>query len=236
MYNNKIFEAYDLTFENVRDLAKNLILKNKETFTSDDLLSICQALYLDENNVFDFVKDISGKNILEEEMDDFLEDLLNEIALMMSKNQLLALSVEDIELLSEKLGCSFHDMKYFYINNRYKETNICKWKKRIGLNDRAKAFRKKPTYNQNKVQDAHELNLRIGKNKYLWNDTLLTLQEKLNEEKIFFLELLNQEKDRDEEMNLYKHYLQSTINDIKKIRKHINHIINQKITINLEKF
>lgn len=212
------------------DIVNYLVFNDKKVFLDEDFNIF--------SNNFDIpIQDLKYYvNFFQNDIKNALENKVQEIKMSIAKkiylNESMIIFSKDIDELSEQFNCTKTDIRSFYTNPKNKDTRKVSNKAVLGFLDMAKNLLKEEIKENNK-KDIHEFDMKFGKTKNLSNETLLALQEKLNEEKMYFIELLEEEKERDPKRNNYKEYLVSVINEIKRLRKLINYIINQKISISV---
>lgn len=207
--------------ETVKLIIKHLVFLQDREIDNFEIYKIAMEIGIAQDEVFWVIKNIES---FQKEIDILTWVLIKEIAYRMLKYEATAVSTDDLLEIAEKFQCSFDQIKRFYQSDFFKNNQKNKdWTTRLGIFDTYKQM-----LHAKQNRDAQqEFKLKTKNGKVINNETLQLFHEKLNEERLFFLLLMKNNKKNE----VLKDFYETTINSTKKLRKHINLILNQKLII-----
>lgn len=209
--------------ETLQLIIKELVFVQDRELDNFDLYKIAMDIGVNESVVREVARNYED---YQKEINIFTSILIKEIATKMLQYEATAVSTDDLMEIAEKYQCSFWNIKNFYGSEYFKNDYIFKdGSVRYGILTMYKLLTE--AKNKEQVKKQNEFSLRTRKNKIINNETLQLFHEKLNEERLFFL---MQYKNSKEDI-LLRDFFDTSINQIKKLRKHINLILNQKVVI-----
>lgn len=207
--------------ETIKLIIKHLVFLQDREIDNFEIYKIAMEIGITQDEVFWVIKNIES---FQKEIDILTWVLIKEIAYRMLKYEATAVSTDDLLEIAEKFQCSFDQIKRFYQSDFFKNNQKNKdWTTRLGIFDTYKQMLH-AKQNRNTHQ---EFKLKTKNGKVINNETLQLFHEKLNEERLFFLLLMKNNKKNE----VLKDFYETTINSTKKLRKHINLILNQKLII-----
>lgn len=210
-----------VTEENIKLIIKHLVFLQDKEVDNFEIYKIAMDVWISQDEVLWVVRNMKQ---FKKEIQLFTCVLIKEIAYRMLKYEATAVSTDDLFEIAEKYQCSFDQIKWlyqsdFFKNNQEDEDGSI----RFGIFEVYKQMLQKK-----KTQDwQQEFKLKTKKGKVINNETLQLFHEKLNEERLFFLLLSKNSKEK----SVLNDFYTSAINSTKKLRKHINLILNQKLVI-----
>ena len=207
--------------ETIKLIIKHLVFLQDREIDNFEIYKIAMEIGITQDEVFWVIKNIES---FQKEIDILTWVLIKEIAYRMLKYEATAVSTDDLLEIAEKFQCSFDQIKRFYQSDFFKNNQKNKdWTTRLGIFDTYKQM-----LHAKQNRDAQqEFKLKTKNGKVINNETLQLFHEKLNEERLFFLLLMKNNKKNE----VLKDFYETTINSTKKLRKHINLILNQKLII-----
>lgn len=207
--------------ETIKLIIKHLVFLQDREIDNFEIYKIAMEIGIAQDEVLWVIKNIES---FQKEIDILTWVLIKEIAYRMLKYEATAVSTDDLLEIAEKFQCSFDQIKRFYQSDFFKNNQKNKdWTTRLGIFD---TYKQMLHAKQNRdVQQEFKLKTKNGK--VINNETLQLFHEKLNEERLFFLLLMKNNKKNE----VLKDFYETTINSTKKLRKHINLILNQKLII-----
>lgn len=207
--------------ETVKLIIKHLVFLQDREIDNFEIYKIAMEIGITQDEVFWVIKNMES---FQKEIDILTWVLIKEIAYRMLKYEATAVSTDDLLEIAEKFQCSFDQIKRFYQSDFFKNNQKNKdWSTRLGIFDTYKQM-----LHAKQNRDAQqEFKLKTKNGKVINNETLQLFHEKLNEERLFFLLLMKNNKKNE----VLKDFYETTINSTKKLRKHINLILNQKLII-----
>lgn len=207
--------------ETVKLIIKHLVFLQDREIDNFEIYKIAMEIGITQDEVLLVIKNIES---FQKEIDILTWVLIKEIAYRMLKYEATAVSTDDLLEIAEKFQCSFDQIKRFYQSDFFKNNQKNKdWITRLGIFDTYKQM-----LHAKQNRDAQqEFKLKTKNGKVINNETLQLFHEKLNEERLFFLLLMKNNKKNE----VLKDFYETTINSTKKLRKHINLILNQKLII-----
>lgn len=207
--------------ETVKLIIKHLVFLQDREIDNFEIYKIAMEIGITQDEVLWVIKNIES---FQKEIDILTWVLIKEIAYRMLKYEATAVSTDDLLEIAEKFQCSFDQIKRFYQSDFFKNNQKNKdWTTRLGIFDTYKQM-----LHAKQNRDAQqEFKLKTKNGKVINNETLQLFHEKLNEERLFFLLLMKNNKKNE----VLKDFYETTINSTKKLRKHINLILNQKLII-----
>lgn len=207
--------------EIIKLIIKHLVFLQDREIDNFEIYKIAMEIGITQDEVFWVIKNIES---FQKEIDILTWVLIKEIAYRMLKYEATAVSTDDLLEIAEKFQCSFDQIKRFYQSDFFKNNQKNKdWTTRLGIFDTYKQM-----LHAKQNRDAQqEFKLKTKNGKVINNETLQLFHEKLNEERLFFLLLMKNNKKNE----VLKDFYETTINSTKKLRKHINLILNQKLII-----
>lgn len=207
--------------ETVKLIIKHLVFLQDREIDNFEIYKITMEIGIAQDEVLWVIKNIES---FQKEIDILTWVLIKEIAYRMLKYEATAVSTDDLLEIAEKFQCSFDQIKRFYQSDFFKNNQKNKdWTTRLGIFDTYKQM-----LHAKQNRDAQqEFKLKTKNGKVINNETLQLFHEKLNEERLFFLLLMKNNKKNE----VLKDFYETTINSTKKLRKHINLILNQKLII-----
>lgn len=207
--------------ETVKLIIKHLVFLQDREIDNFEIYKIAMEIGIAQDEVLWVIKNIES---FQKEIDILTWVLIKEIAYRMLKYEATAVSTDDLLEIAEKFQCSFDQIKRFYQSDFFKNNQKNKdWTTRLGIFDTYKQM-----LHAKQNRDAQqEFKLKTKNGKVINNETLQLFHEKLNEERLFFLLLMKNNKKNE----VLKDFYETTINSTKKLRKHINLILNQKLII-----
>lgn len=207
--------------ETIKLIIKHLVFLQDREIDNFEIYKIAMEIGIAQDEVLWVIKNIES---FQKEIDILTWVLIKEIAYRMLKYEATAVSTDDLLEIAEKFQCSFDQIKRFYQSDFFKNNQKNKdWTTRLGIFDTYKQMLH-AKQNRNAQQ---EFKLKTKNGKVINNETLQLFHEKLNEERLFFLLLMKNNKKNE----VLKDFYETTINSTKKLRKHINLILNQKLII-----
>lgn len=207
--------------ETVKLIIKHLVFLQDREIDNFEIYKIAMEMGIAQDEVLWVIKNIES---FQKEIDILTWVLIKEIAYRMLKYEATAVSTDDLLEIAEKFQCSFDQIKRFYQSDFFKNNQKNRdWTTRLGIFDTYKQM-----LHAKQNRDAQqEFKLKTKNGKVINNETLQLFHEKLNEERLFFLLLMKNNKKNE----VLKDFYETTINSTKKLRKHINLILNQKLII-----
>lgn len=207
--------------ETIKLIIKHLVFLQDREIDNFEIYKIAMEIGIAQDEVLWVIKNIES---FQKEIDILTWVLIKEIAYRMLKYEATAVSTDDLLEIAEKFQCSFDQIKRFYQSDFFKNNQKNKdWTTRLGIFDTYKQM-----LHAKQNRDAQqEFKLKTKNGKVINNETLQLFHEKLNEERLFFLLLMKNNKKNE----VLKDFYETTINSTKKLRKHINLILNQKLII-----
>lgn len=207
--------------ETIKLIIKHLVFLQDREIDNFEIYKIAMEIGITQDEVFWVIKNIES---FQKEINILTWVLIKEIAYRMLKYEATAVSTDDLLEIAEKFQCSFDQIKRFYQSDFFKNNQKNKdWTTRLGIFD---TYKQMLHAKQNRdVQQEFKLKTKNGR--VINNETLQLFHEKLNEERLFFLLLMKNNKKNE----VLKDFYETTINSTKKLRKHINLILNQKLII-----
>ena len=207
--------------ETVKLIIKHLVFLQDREIDNFEIYKIAMEIGITQDEVLWVIKNIES---FQKEIDILTWVLIKEIAYRMLKYEATAVSTDDLLEIAEKFQCSFDQIKRFYQSDFFKNNQKNKdWTTRLGIFDTYKQM-----LHAKQNRDAQqEFKLKTKNGRVINNETLQLFHEKLNEERLFFLLLMKNNKKNE----VLKDFYETTINSTKKLRKHINLILNQKLII-----
>lgn len=207
--------------ETIKLIIKHLVFLQDREIDNFEIYKIAMEIGIAQDEVLWVIKNIES---FQKEIDILTWVLIKEIAYRMLKYEATAVSTDDLLEIAEKFQCSFDQIKRFYQSDFFKNNQKNKdWTTRLWIFD---TYKQMLHAKQNRdVQQEFKLKTKNGK--VINNETLQLFHEKLNEERLFFLLLMKNNKKNE----VLKDFYETTINSTKKLRKHINLILNQKLII-----
>lgn len=207
--------------ETVKLIIKHLVFLQDREIDNFEIYKIAMEIGITQDEVFWVIKNIES---FQKEIDILTWVLIKEIAYRMLKYEATAVSTDDLLEIAEKFQCSFDQIKRFYQSDFFKNNQKNKdWTIRLGIFD---TYKQMLHAKQNR-DTQQEFKLKTKNGRVINNETLQLFHEKLNEERLFFLLLMKNNKKNE----VLKDFYETTINSTKKLRKHINLILNQKLII-----
>lgn len=207
--------------ETVKLIIKHLVFLQDREIDNFEIYKIAMEIGIAQDEVLWVIKNIES---FQKEIDILTWVLIKEIAYRMLKYEATAVSTDDLLEIAEKFQCSFDQIKRFYQSDFFKNNQKNKdWTTRLGIFD---TYKQMLHAKQNR-DTQQEFKLKTKNGKVINNETLQLFHEKLNEERLFFLLLMKNNKKNE----VLKDFYETTINSTKKLRKHINLILNQKLII-----
>lgn len=207
--------------ETIKLIIKHLVFLQDREIDNFEIYKIAMEIGITQDEVLWVIKNIES---FQKEINILTWVLIKEIAYRMLKYEATAVSTDDLLEIAEKFQCSFDQIKRFYQSDFFKNNQKNKdWTTRLGIFDTYKQM-----LHANQNRDTHqEFKLKTKNGRVINNETLQLFHEKLNEERLFFLLLMKNNKKNE----VLKDFYETTINSTKKLRKHINLILNQKLII-----
>lgn len=207
--------------ETVKLIIKHLVFLQDREIDNFEIYKIAMEIGITQDEVFWVIKNIES---FQKEINVLTSVLIKEIAYRMLKYEATAVSTDDLLEIAEKYQCSFDQIKRFYQSDFFKNNQKNEdGSIRFGIFE---VYKQMLHAKQNRdVQQEFKLKTKNGR--VINNETLQLFHEKLNEERLFFLLLMKNNKKNE----VLKDFYETTINSTKKLRKHINLILNQKLII-----
>lgn len=207
--------------ETVKLIIKHLVFLQDREIDNFEIYKIAMEIGITQDEVLWVIKNIES---FQKEINILTSVLIKEIAYRMLKYEATAVSTDDLLEIAEKYQCSFDQIKRFYQSDFFKNNQKNEdGSIRFGIFE---VYKQMLHAKQNRdVQQEFKLKTKNGR--VINNETLQLFHEKLNEERLFFLLLMKNNKKNE----VLKDFYETTINSTKKLRKHINLILNQKLII-----
>lgn len=207
--------------ETVKLIIKHLVFLQDREIDNFEIYKIAMEIGITQDEVLWVIKNIES---FQKEINVLTSVLIKEIAYRMLKYEATAVSTDDLLEIAEKYQCSFDQIKRFYQSDFFKNNQKNEdGSIRFGIFE---VYKQMLHAKQNRdVQQEFKLKTKNGR--VINNETLQLFHEKLNEERLFFLLLMKNHKKNE----VLKDFYETTINSTKKLRKHINLILNQKLII-----
>lgn len=207
--------------DTVKLIIKHLVFLQDREIDNFEIYKIAMEIGITQDEVLWVIKNIES---FQKEINILTWVLIKEIAYRMLKYEATAVSTDDLLEIAEKFQCSFDQIKRFYQSDFFKNNQKNKdWTTRLGIFD---TYKQMLHAKQNR-DTQQEFKLKTKNGRVINNETLQLFHEKLNEERLFFLLLMKNNKKNE----VLKDFYETTINSTKKLRKHINLILNQKLII-----
>lgn len=207
--------------ETIKLIIKHLVFLQDREIDNFEIYKIAMEIGIAQDEVFWVLKNIES---FQKEINVLTSVLIKEIAYRMLKYEATAVSTDDLLEIAEKYQCSFDQIKRFYQSDFFKNNQKNEdGSIRFGIFE---VYKQMLNAKQNR-DTQQEFKLKTKNGRVINNETLQLFHEKLNEERLFFLLLMKNNK-KNEVLN---DFYETTINSTKKLRKHINLILNQKLII-----
>lgn len=207
--------------ETVKLIIKHLVFLQDREIDNFEIYKIAMEIGITQDEVVWVIKNIES---FQKEINILTSVLIKEIAYRMLKYEATAVSTDDLLEIAEKYQCSFDQIKRFYQSDFFKNNQKNEdGSIRFGIFE---VYKQMLNAKQNR-DTQQEFKLKTKNGRVINNETLQLFHEKLNEERLFFLLLMKNNK-KNEVLN---DFYETTINSTKKLRKHINLILNQKLII-----
>ena len=207
--------------ETIKLIIKHLVFLQDREIDNFEIYKIAMEIGIAQDEVFWVIKNIES---FQKEINVLTSVLIKEIAYRMLKYEATAVSTDDLLEIAEKYQCSFDQIKRFYQSDFFKNNQKNEdGSIRFGIFE---VYKQMLNAKQNR-DTQQEFKLKTKNGRVINNETLQLFHEKLNEERLFFLLLMKNNKKNE----VLKDFYETTINSTKKLRKHINLILNQKLII-----
>lgn len=202
-------------------IIKHLVFLQNREIDNFDIYKIAMEIGVPQEQVLWVINNIDS---YQKDINLLTWVLIKEIAYRMLKYEATAVSSDDLLEIAELYNCSLDQIKGMYNSDFFKNKQKLKdGTIRLGIFD---VYKQMIHLKKNK-EEKKEFRLKTKNWRIINNETLQLFHEKLNEERLFFLLLLKNSKDK----WVLNNFFESAISTTKKLRKHINLILNQKIVI-----